>query len=157
RTFGEGIARLFMRPYNLKVWATPLERMSAGWIAERVSVVDHRRALRSVLFGLDDAGWGPNNTFRFPRSGGTGEIYPRLAARLGGRVEYGSELVGLDTEERSLRFADGRSAGYDALMSTMPLDRLVAAIDDCPPDVRAAAAALEHNGVRVVGVGCERA
>ena len=53
--------------------------MSATWIAERVSVVDHRRALRNVLLGLDDVGWGPNNTFRFPRSGGTGEIYRRLA------------------------------------------------------------------------------
>ena len=38
----------------------------------------------------------------------------------------------------------------------MPLDRLVARIDDCPSDVRAAAATLEHNGVWVVGVGCER-
>ena len=61
-------------------------RCRRTWIAERVSVVDHRRALRSVLLGLDDVGWGPNNTFRFPRSGGTGEIYRRVAARLGERI-----------------------------------------------------------------------
>ena len=156
-TFGEGITRLFMRPYNLKVWATPAERMSATWIAERVSVVDHRRALRSILLGLDDVGWGPNNTFRFPRSGGTGEIYRRVAARLGDHVRYAAELVGLDTERREIRFADGSSEGYDALVSTMPIDLLVAAIDDCPTEVRSAAAALEHNGVYVVGVGVERA
>lgn len=156
RTFGEGITRLFMRPYNLKVWATPPELMSATWIAERVSVVDHKRALRSVLLGLDDVGWGPNNTFRFPRSGGTGEIYRRLANRLGARVHYGSELSGVDAERRVIRFADGRTAHYDALVSTMPIDLLVAAIDDCPSDVRSAAASLEHNSVLIVGVGCER-
>ncbi len=155
-TFGEGITRRFMRPYNTKVWAVPPEHMSASWIAERISVVDYRRALRNVLLGLDDAGWGPNNTFRFPRSGGTGEIYRRVAAGLGGQVRYDWELVGLDTESRMLRFEDGRSAGYDALVSTMPVDRLVAVIDDCPADVRRAAAALEHNGVWVVGVGLER-
>jgi protoporphyrinogen oxidase len=155
RTFGEGITRLFMRPYNLKVWATPPELMSATWIAERVSVVDHKRALKSVLLGLDDVGWGPNNTFRFPRSGGTGEIYRRLADRLGARVRYGSELAGVDTERRVIRFADGRSTTYDALVSTMPIDLLVAAIEDCPSDVRTAAASLEHNGVWIVGVGCE--
>jgi protoporphyrinogen oxidase len=155
RTFGEGITRLFMRPYNLKVWATPPELMSATWIAERVSVVDHKRALRSILLGLDDVGWGPNNTFRFPRSGGTGEIYRRLADRLGARVRYGSELAGVDTERRVIRFADGRSTTYDALVSTMPIDLLVAAIEDCPSDVRTAAASLEHNGVWIVGVGCE--
>jgi protoporphyrinogen oxidase len=145
-----------MRPYNLKVWATPAELMSATWIAERVSVVDHKRALRSVLLGLDDVGWGPNNTFRFPRSGGTGEIYRRLADRLGARVRYGTRMVGLDTARREIRFEDGQSAGYDALVSTMPVDLLVAAIDDCPSDVRSAAASLEHNSVWIVGVGCER-
>ena len=155
-TFGEGITRLFMRPYNLKVWATPPELMSATWIAERVSVVDHKRALKSVLLGLDDVGWGPNNTFRFPRSGGTGEIYRRLADRLGARVHYGSELAGVDTVRRVIRFADGRTTTYDALVSTMPIDLLVAAIDDCPSDVRTAAASLEHNSVWIVGVGCER-
>ena len=155
-TFGEGITRLFMRPYNLKVWATPAERMSASWIAERVSVVDHKRALKSILLGLDDVGWGPNNTFRFPRSGGTGEIYRRVAGRLGEKVRYDAELVGLDTERRVARFADGSSTEYDAIVSTMPIDRLVAAVDDCPAEVRSAAASLEHNGVFVVGVGCER-
>ena len=137
-TFGEGITQLFMRPYNLKVWATPAERMSATWIAERVSVVDHRRALRSILLALDDVGWGPNNTFRFPRSGGTGEIYRRVAARLGERVRYEAELVGIDTERREIRFVDGSRESYDVLVSTMPIDRLVAAIDDCPSEVRGA-------------------
>jgi protoporphyrinogen oxidase len=155
-TFGPGITRRFMRPYNLKVWAVPLERMSASWIAERVSVVDFRRVLRNVLLGLDDVGWGPNNTFRFPRSGGTGEIYRRLAARLGDRVRFGSELVGLHVRRRRLRFADGTTDGYDRLVSTMPLDRLVELIDDCPREVQEAAAALEHNGVWMVGVGRER-
>jgi protoporphyrinogen oxidase len=155
RTFGEGITARFMRPYNTKVWALPPELMSATWIAERVSVVDPKRALRSVLLGLDDVGWGPNNTFRFPRSGGTGEIYRRVADRLGARVHYGSDLVGLDSAERVLRFSDGRTEGYDVLVSTMPIDRLVAAVDGCPSDVREAAAALEHNSVWVVGVGCE--
>ena len=155
-TFGAGITNRFMRPYNLKVWATPPELMSATWIAERVSVVDYRRALRSVLLELDDVGWGPNNTFRFPRSGGTGEIYRRLAGRLADRVRYGREVVRVDITRRALEFSDGTSEEYDALVSTMPVDQLVGAIADCPSAVRAAAATLEHNSVYVVGVGCER-
>ena len=155
RTFGDGITSRFMRPYNLKVWATPADLMSSTWIAERVSVPDHRRALKNVLLGLDDVGWGPNNTFRFPRRGGTGEIYRRLAERLEPHVRYRSELAGVDAEQRVLRFADGHTAGYDALVSTMPVDKLVAAIDGCPSEVREAAAALQHNSVWIIGVGCE--
>lgn len=155
QTFGEGITRVFMRPYNTKVWAVPPEHMSAAWIAERVSVPDYRRALRNVVLSVDDAGWGPNNTFRFPSIGGTGEIYRRLAAKIAPHVHYGRELVGLDLGARELRFGDGNVAGFDALVSTMPLDQLVQIIDDCPSDVREAAARLEHNGAWIVGVGYE--
>ena len=118
QTFGEGITRRFMRPYNTKVWATPPSSMSAGWIAERVSVVDHRRALRNALLGLDDVGWGPNNTFRFPRTGGTGEIYRRLAARLDGYLRY--ERRARRPRHRAPRSHGSRTA---AARSTTPSSR----------------------------------
>jgi protoporphyrinogen oxidase len=155
-TFGRGITRHFMRPYNLKVWATPLEEMSATWIAERVSVVDYDRALANVTNRRDDKGWGPNNTFKFPRSGGTGEIYRRVAERLGRRVRFDRELTGLDPVRKTLRFADGATESYDALVTTMPLDRLVELVAGRPSALLAAARELRHTGVSVVGVGYER-
>jgi protoporphyrinogen oxidase len=155
-TFGAGITRHFMRPYNLKVWATPPEEMSATWIAERVSVVDYDRALANVTNEQDDKGWGPNNTFKFPRVGGTGEIYRRVAARLGARIDFGRELAAVDPVRNVLRFTDGTVAGYDALVSTMPLDRLVDLVDGAPASLLEAARALRHTSVSVVGVGYER-
>ncbi len=152
-TFGAGIVEHFMRPYNFKVWATPADRMSAGWIAERVSVVDFRRALRNHMLGLDDAGWGPNNLFSFPALGGTGEIYARAAAKLGDRIQYGRELIGIDAEARVARFADGRVENYAELVSTMPLDLLVGLIDSTPDSLRRAAAQLRRSSVYMVGVG----
>ena len=154
-TFGGGITYHFMRPYNFKVWATPPERMASNWIAERVSVVDHRRALRSIVFEEDDLGWGPNNTFVFPAEGGTGEIYRRLALRFGEHIDYGRDLVQIDAEEKRLLFADGREESYTALVSTMPIDHLVRRLQHCPDNVRAAAEDLEHNSVYMVGVGYE--
>ncbi|HEX4110802.1 MAG TPA: FAD-dependent oxidoreductase [Solirubrobacteraceae bacterium] len=151
--FGAGITRHFMAPYNLKVWATPPARMSCGWIAERVSVVDYDRAAASVRDGVDDLAWGPNNHFAFPAHGGTGEIWRRLGAELGERVECGRTVVGVDAAERFLRLADGAREPYDALVSTMPLDLLVGLLDDAPDTVRAAGAELEHNSVYVVGIG----
>jgi protoporphyrinogen oxidase len=49
-TFGEGVADAFMFPYNEKVWTTPLEQMSKGWIADRVAVPDFKRLLENVLY-----------------------------------------------------------------------------------------------------------
>ena len=154
-TFGGGITQHFMRPYNFKVWAMPAERMASGWIGERVSVVDHRRALRSMVLSEDDAAWGPNNLFMFPASGGTGEIYRRAALALGDRVVYKQDVVSIDAEEKRLVMSDGSEQSYDSLISTMPLDKLVRTLVRCPDAVRAAAEELEHNGVYMVGVGCE--
>jgi protoporphyrinogen oxidase len=156
RVFGEGITRYFMRPYNLKVWATPLECMSAEWIAERVSVVGYERVLANTRRGFDDVAWGPNSTFAFPSSGGTGEIYRRLAAPMAGRIRYRTRVVGVDSAARRVRAADGSSVPYAALISTMPLDQLLAALPEVPPPVRAAGAELQHNGVLMVGVGYEQ-
>jgi protoporphyrinogen oxidase len=153
--FGGGITHHFMRPYNFKVWATPPERMSSQWIGERVSVVDHKRALRSLVFQEDDAAWGPNNLFVFPATGGTGEIYKRLAKRLGDRITYDREITAVDAETKTLRFSDGSEETYDRLVSTMPLDILVRMLVHCPDNVRAAADDLEHNGVYMVGIGYE--
>jgi protoporphyrinogen oxidase len=155
RVFGEGITRYFMRPYNLKVWATDPSQMSSDWIAERVAVIDYERAVRNVREGRDDVGWGPNNTFVFPAAGGTGEIYRRLAVRLADRISYNQTVVGVDASARRVRIASGEEHDYAALVSTMPLDRLVAALDECPDAVRAAGAKLRHNSVYIVGVGYE--
>jgi protoporphyrinogen oxidase len=155
-TFGPGITRVFMRPYNAKVWTVAAAEMASAWIGERVSVVDYRRALENVLLGRDDLGWGPNNTFRFPSSGGTGEIYRRLSEQLGARIQFGRELVEIDPDRRVLRFADGGSEPYDALVSTLPLDRLVAALTSCPAELTDAASALRRTSVAIVGVGFER-
>ncbi|MDQ3940453.1 MAG: FAD-dependent oxidoreductase, partial [Actinomycetota bacterium] len=154
-TFGGGITHHFMRPYNFKEWATPPERMQSKWIGERVSVVDHKRALRSFVFAEDDAAWGPNNLFMFPAVGGTAEIYRRLAQRLGRRITYNRELIRLDVETKTARFSDGTEEAYDHLISTVPIDKLVALLEHCPEKVRAAADDLEHNGVFMVGIGYE--
>lgn len=153
--FGPGITRVFMDPYNRKVWATPPEWMASHWIAERVSVIDYDRALRSVRDATDDVAWGPNNQFVFPAYGGTGEIYRRLAERLADRIRYGQPVAEVDTTERTLRVASGERVGYDVLVSTMPLELLVATIRDAPDQVRSAASKLRHNGVYMVGVGYE--
>jgi protoporphyrinogen oxidase len=151
--FGEGITRHFMAPYNFKVWATPTSEMSSRWIGERVSVIDYDRALRNVREKRDDVAWGPNNMFVFPATGGTGEIYSRMAKPLSDRIRFGTEVVEVDAERRRLRTSGGAQFDYAELVSTMPLDRLVEVLDTAPTALDDAAAKLVHNGVYMVGVG----
>ena len=154
RVFGPGIARLFMVPYNFKVWAHPGEVMSHRWIGERVSVVDADRVIKNIILGRDDVAWGPNNTFSFPLRGGTGEIYRRLAARFADRVRLRAPLASLDAATKTVRTADGERLTYDRILSTMPLDRLVREVLATPaPALVDAAGRLKHNGSAIHGLG----
>lgn len=155
--FGPGIARLFMRPYNWKVWACPPEMLSHRWIGERVAVVDVERAVRNVVLQLDDFGWGPNNRFRFPL-GGTGDFYRRFQPLLRDHLHLGRLLLAIDPARRIARFADGSQEPYDVLISTMPLDVLCTQVllGPVPDAVRDAASRLRHSGAHIVGVGIRR-
>jgi protoporphyrinogen oxidase len=155
-TFGEGIAEAFMFPYNSKVWTTPPERMSKGWIAERVSVVDFKRLLENVLYEKDDVAWGPNNKFRFPLHGGTGEIYRRMARGFADKIKTGKQLSEVDTVQRKVSFADGTGDNYDVLISTAPLDLLAGMLKPADTNLREAAALLEHNDLLVLGIGLKK-
>ncbi|MDQ5814838.1 MAG: FAD-dependent oxidoreductase [Actinomycetota bacterium] len=154
-TFGDGITKHFMEPYNFKVWATPADRMQSMWIGERVAVIDYKRALKGLISQEDDVAWGPNNTFVFPAMGGTGEIYRRLALKLEEHISYNRHLVSVDAGTKTLRFEDGSEEDYDILISTMPIDLLVGVVQNAPDLLREAAKDLEHNGVYMVGIGYE--
>lgn len=128
RQFGEGIANLFMRPYNFKVWAVPLEKMNTVWTGERVATVDLKRICSNIIHNKDDLGWGPNATFRFPKRGGTGGIWTSLAAKLPqDKFTVGSQhrVVSVDADQKVVVFADGSTESYDVLISTMPFDDLL--------------------------------
>lgn len=152
--FGEGIAEHFMLPYNQKVWAHPLESMDVGWIAERVPRPDLTRVLANFLDEKDDAAWGPNARFRYPRTGGTGAIWRDIAARVGSdRIMLGRTVTGIDPSAHLVHFADGTEEKYDSLISTMPLDSLIrlAGLDE----LEHVATGLSSSTVHVVGIGVE--
>lgn len=156
--FGEGIARYFMRPYNFKVWAHPPEMMNKSWIGERVAVLDVERALKNVVCELDDYGWGPNNQFKYPLKGGTGEFYRRIAERLVDLIRYEAEVAAIDVDRKVVRLSDGSEEPYDALISAAPLDVLCARLlqGEVPDRVREAAGGLTHSAGWMVGVGIKR-
>jgi protoporphyrinogen oxidase len=155
-SFGEGIAKAFMFPYNAKVWTTPLENMSKSWIAERVAVTDLKRMLESVLLERDDVGWGPNSKFRFPLHGGTGEIYRRMADCFPGKIHRVKDLVEVDCDRRRVSFADGTGDTYDTLISSVPIDLLVRALKPVDEELRKTAGDLEHNNLLVLGIGLKK-
>jgi protoporphyrinogen oxidase len=153
-TFGQGLAELFMFPYNYKVWAYHPEKMSYSWIGERIAVTDLKRVTENILFEKDDLSWGPNNTFKFPLRGGTGEIWRQLYERLDKEnIFLNSEVTEINTMKKEITVS-GKKERYDTLISTIPLDIFInrSDIKDKTP-----AKKLLHSSVNIFGLGLKGA
>jgi UDP-galactopyranose mutase len=156
KQFGAGIAKYFMMPYNFKVWAHPPSMMNKEWIGERVSTPPIARVLGNVILDKDDAGWGPNNTFKYPLYGGTGGLFERIVPYIKEHLVLEAPTVAVDAASKTVTLADGTREPYDVLLNTMPMDKLVAMTAGAPDAVREQAARLRHSGSFIVGVGVNR-
>lgn len=161
RQFGSGICNLFMKPYNFKVWAVPPSTMSTEWTGERVATVDFKRVLGNVVNNTDDAGWGPNATFRFPVHGGTGGIWSRLGAKLPqDRIKCNNanfKVTEVDAVNKKITMSDGSQIEYDSLISTMAIDdllRLTKVGDEATEKVfKEVADKMVYSSTHVIGIG----
>lgn len=154
--FGEGLAKYFMKPYNFKVWAHPIQHMSRDWLGERVAMPSLQKILTNVLMDKDDVSWGPNNMFKFPLRGGTGGLYAPMVNYVGDHLHLNKTAVMVDPIKKQVLFSDGETVEYDVLLSTMPLDLLVMRLSDAPCEVREAIRGLHHSSGLIVGVGVAR-
>ncbi len=153
-SFGRGIARQFMLPYNEKVWAHPLEAMDYGWIGERVATIDLRQVLRRLIF-REESQWGPNNVFSYPLEGGFGGLASAIAAALDpARFHLRRIAARVDVDRRIVAFRDGHEVGYEHLVSTLPLPLLLRLLDGrVPASVRDAGGRFLRNRLLAIGLG----
>ena len=141
RRFGPGIAKHFLLPYNRKLWGTDLRRMTADWAAERVAA----SAGKTERFDQTGGRRKPlqsDTTVAYPARGGFGQIMSALASRLPD-LRLGRTVVRVNPKDRTLHLHDGSILRWDRLISTIPLDRLLALLPDVPSGRKAAAARLQ--------------
>lgn len=148
-TFGAALCDTVLFPYNSKVWAHPLDRLATGWVGERVALPDPTSTEKGLMSPAPRPPWGPNATFRFPRSGGTGSIWTSLGGELSD-ARLGVAVVALDAAKHQALLSTGERIRYGALISTVPLDQLVHMAN---LDLGHAADELARTTTCVVGLG----
>ncbi|KAI9855451.1 MAG: hypothetical protein M1824_006130 [Vezdaea acicularis] len=154
RMMGTGIADLFMRPYNFKVWAVPTTKMQAAWLGERVAAPDLKTVTKNVILQKTAGNWGPNATFRFPARGGTGGIWIAVAKTLPEkklRLGKQNTVEKVDADKKTVLLKDGTVIGYDKLINTMAVDSLVELMGD--QHLISLTKDLYFSSTHVIGVG----
>src|SRR5580692_8467339 len=78
-TFGSGIARHFMLPYNEKFWKQDLRGITSDWVSWSIPKPTLEEVVNGAL-GLTNKGMGYNPRFIYPRNGGIDCLPQALAA-----------------------------------------------------------------------------
>ena len=157
RTFGAGVAKYFMLPYNQKLWKIPLAELGSDWVSWSIPKPTLDEFLNGAL-GIKNRDFGYNPTFLYPKCGGIEQLPQAFAHRLDpAAIHLEMTAIRIDEHLHRVCFADGASVSYETLISTLPLTRLIAMLVHAPQSVRDAAARLRSVAVYDINIGVDRA
>lgn len=168
--FGRELYETFFKDYTEKVWGVPCHQISAEWGAQRIKGLSISRALlhafRSLIPGRKSNRAVETSlieSFLYPKYG-PGQLWEVVAEeirRLGGTVQLGRKVVGLDhagDRVTAVTLEDAatgarESVPVDWFISTMPVQELVNGMSPpAPPPVQAVARGLQYRDFITVGI-----
>jgi protoporphyrinogen oxidase len=152
-SYGKTFAETFPMEYGFKYHTTTADNMSTAWLGPRL----YRAKLEEVLVGALSAET-PHVHYvdhvRYPSYDGFAAYLSWLPKQT--QINLSHQLVRLDPMTRELHFSNGVVAGYDAVISSVPLTELVPMIIGAPPSVVAAAKKLACSSCVMVNLGVNR-
>jgi protoporphyrinogen oxidase len=153
-TFGEGICRHFMIPYNRKLFCTDLESMTADWVSWSIPKPTWADVVRGAQ-GATAKAFGYNPSFLYPAAGGIDHL-PRAFEPYVKSLRLRTRVVQLRPVAREARLSSGDVFRYSSVISTMPLPDLLAQIADLPRELAEGGRRLRHVSVLNLNLGFDR-
>lgn len=156
--FGRRLYTLFFKSYTEKVWGISCERIQADWAAQRIKGLSFITTLQQAVFGRRGVR-SLIEEFTYPKYG-PGMMWERIADRIvarGGRLCLNHRII-------VLRHENGRisevvchhgdtcnTTSVDQVISSMPLDNLIALLEPAPPEeVRLSAKSIRYRSFLIV-------
>ena len=154
-TFGKGIAEKYLIPYNEKIWKFPLEEMSTVWV-ERIPQPPVEDIIKSSL-GIPTEGYTHQLYFYYPKFGGIQSLAKAFEEPIRNRIVTNFEVKRIKKEEGKWIVSNGKKEfEFDKLISTIPLQELIKALDDVPKEIIEAVGNLKFNSLITVGIGIDK-
>ncbi len=158
KRFGRTLYRLFFGTYTEKAWHMPCSEISADWASQRISQLNLLDTVRKTL--RPPKGGEVRSLvskFWYPREGGIGS----LGRHYGEKLRAMGAEIHLDTPVEKILREGERATGVvytrngervverpDAVVSTIPLPRLIEAMDPpAPEEVTASIAKLRYLSI----------
>lgn len=144
--FGKGITDRFLRPYNEKLYACPLNNLESGAMGRFFPYADFEDIIRNMKKNDNNS---YNDLFWYPKKGA--ETYIDILKKDidNNRIMYNCTIEGIDCDKK-IAYTNRGSIEYEYLISTMPFNELCSILGiNCKND-------LSSNKVLVFNMGFDR-
>jgi protoporphyrinogen oxidase len=128
--FGSGFAHHFFLPYQEKIFAYDVRKITASWTGRFVPSTSLAQILRGTLQDTLAQSVGYNAQFLYPKQGGMAHLIKQLAARIKNPIATQLSVKKIDITSKTILFDNGHHEQYEQLISTMPLDILLGALHE---------------------------
>lgn len=128
--FGSGFGTHFFFPYQQKLFAYELEKVTASWTGRFVPSTSLRQLITGAVSQLPSTDVGYNARFVYPAAGGIDQLIMALTKTLAFPPLTHHTVHEIDTAQKKITFTNGQTEYYQSLISTMPLNQLLATISN---------------------------
>lgn len=156
-TFGEGIAKHFMIPYNKKQWGIDLKKMTNTWIKDRVVTLSLDEIIEGSLT-RQAIGFGPNAIFWYPKERGIESLPEGFLKYIDKRkVKLNTSVSIIMWKKKRLYTQGGLEYKYKKLIPTLPLPYLTRLMEPAVPlEIQRTTGRLVCNRIYAVNLAVRR-
>lgn len=154
-TFGSGIYKHFMFPYNRKFWTINPASLSCEWLDGFIPAAKLEDILKAAS-RQDSANIGYNAHFFYPQAGGIEAIPAALAKENNACLHLACEVTMIDLNKKTIILNNREKAGFKHIISSLPLPELLKIIPGLPPDIKSAIKRLRYSSIYVLNLGISR-
>lgn len=152
-TFGDGIAKHFMVPYNEKIWQHDLRDIDLDWVNWSIPKPNLEEVLNGAL-GIKNRQFGYNPVFFYPTEGGISTLPNSFP--VAGKLILSDPVEKIHLKKRRITLRSGQVVRYRHLLSTMPLHSFLARAEDLSFSMSAAVDKLKYISVLNINLGIDR-
>ncbi|MDI6742075.1 MAG: FAD-dependent oxidoreductase [Smithella sp.] len=159
KTFGEGITRIYLKPYNEKIWKFDPSLMDTQ-MAGRIPKPPAEDIIKSAS-GVPSEGYLHQLYFYYPRTGGISSLVKAFADQLNDNVSIvvESKVVELTriNNKWTVKTDKGKTGKYDVIISTIPVPLLAGIYRPAvPEEIIKAAHALRYNSIIIAVINVKK-
>lgn len=128
--FGSGFGEHFFFPYQEKIFAYPVDKLTASWTSKFVPSTSLEQILYGALSHQSESRVGYNAQFFYPKQGGIYSWVKQFAHTLTQPIYTDMGVKTIDIKTKEILFDNGHIEPYDTLINTIPLDTFLGCLKE---------------------------